>query len=55
MIQSLGILFILGGAILFHIAASNINPSNINEVWRDILATMQGKTPASSNSGSVSA
>lgn len=43
MIQTLGIALILVGALMWHVAASQANPTNIRDVWKDILATMQGE------------
>jgi hypothetical protein len=43
MIQASGIMLILLGAIMFHIAAGSSGLSSIGEIWKDMLAVMEGK------------
>jgi hypothetical protein len=45
----MGIVMILVGGLCFHIAASNSNPLDIKEVWKDLLTTFDGSNTGGGN------
>lgn len=42
MILSAGFIFVLIGAMMWHIAAADTGALNIKDVWLDMLKTLQG-------------
>lgn len=40
--QSIGALLVLVGAIMFHIASSDMPRSNVSDIWDDFKKVLQG-------------
>lgn len=43
MVQAIGAVLILFGALAWHIASSGTEIHNITDLWDDFMLTMQGK------------
>lgn len=43
MVQAIGAVLMLAGAMAWHVASSGTEIHNINDVWNDFLKTMRGE------------
>lgn len=43
MVQAIGAVLVLIGALAWHVAASDTEIHGVSDIWNDYLLTMQGK------------